>query len=212
MNETVIDIEIKNAFKSGVLDFAEVEKFLERGNAKTIRQCFCKMTDKGGAVMNPIVLAHFAFEYLQEHQPNQNNKSLARNLAYLYSCLCNEYCLSYRYKTVQENDFFYMPQWKWHDKYMLGGKVQKQVKLLEKMGWIYCCIKKFSQPPYKREFYAISIVKLIQMCANCKNFQSEKLLEYRENEPSEKFIGFFEKMENIKGLIKKNREQKSFEG
>lgn len=179
MNETVIDIEIKKALRNGEISFNEVEKFLDRGNEKTIRQCFCKMTNKGGAVMNPIVLAHFAFEYLQENQPNHNNTSLARNLAYLYSCLCNEFCLSYRYKNVQKNDFFYMPQWKWHDKYMLGGKVQKQVKLLEKMGWIYCDIKKFSQPPYKREFYAISIVKLIQMCANSKNFQSEKLVEYR---------------------------------
>lgn len=212
MNETVIDIEIKKALMNEEISFNEVDKFFERGNTKTIKQCFCKMTDKGGAVMNPIVLSHFAFEYLQENQPNQNNTSLARNLAYLYSCLCNEYCLLYRYENVKENDFFYMPQWKWHDKYMLGGKVQKQVKLLEKMGWIYCRIETFSKPPYKREFYAISIVKLIQMCANCKNFQSEKLLEYRENEPSEKFIGFFEKMENIKGLIKKNREQKSFEG
>ena len=181
MKGTIIDIEIKKAFKSGILDFTEVEKFLECGNAKTIKQCFCKMTNVGGAVMNPIVLAHFAFEYLQENQPNQNNTSLARNLAYLYSCLCNEYCLLHRYKNVEENDFFYMPQWKWHDKYMLGGKVQRQVKLLEKMGWIYCRVDTFSKPPYKRELYSISLVKLIQMSAASKNFQSEKLIEYRGN-------------------------------
>ena len=78
-----------------------------------------------------------------------------------------------------------MPQWKWHDKYMLGGKVQKQVKLLEKMGWIYRDIKKFSQPPYKREFYAISIVKLIQMRTNSKIIQSEKLVEYRASRACE---------------------------
>ena len=188
MNETLIDLEIKNALRSGVISFYEVEKFIERGNTKTIKQCFCKMTEIGGAVMNPIVLAHFAFEYLQENQPNQNNTSLARNLAYLYSCLCNEYCLMYGHKNVEENDFFYMPQWKWHDKYMLGGKVQKQVKLLEKMGWIYRDIKKFSQPPYKREFYSISIVKLIQMCANSKHFQSEKLIKYRTNKTCEECV------------------------
>lgn len=212
MKETIIDLEIKQAFKNDIISGTDIQKFLEYGNAKTIKQCFCKMTDIGGAVMNPIVLAHFAFDYLQENQPNQNNTSLARNLAYLYSCLCNEYCLSYRYKNVQESDFFYMPQWKWHDKYMLGGKVQKQVKLLEKMGWIFCDIKKFSQPPYKREFYAISIVKLIQMRNNSKNFQSEKLDEYRENQPPKKFIGFFERIEIIKSQIKESREQKSFEG
>ena len=185
MKETIIDLEIKQAFKNDIISGTDIQKFLEHGNAKTIKQCFCKMTDIGWAVMNPIVLAHFAFEYLQENQPNQNNTSLARNLAYLYSCLCNEFCLSYRYKNVQENDFFYMPQWKWHDKYMLGGKVQKQVKLLEKMGWIYRDIKKFSQPPYKREFYAISIVKLIQMRTNSKIFQSEKLVEYRASRACE---------------------------
>ena len=185
MKETIIDLEIKQAFKNDIISGTDIQKFLEHGNAKTIKQCFCKMIDIGGAVMNPIVLAHFAFEYLQENQPNQNNTSLARNLAYLYSCLCNEFCLSYRYKNVQENDFFYMPQWKWHDKYMLGGKVQKQVKLLEKMGWIYRDIKKFSQPPYKREFYAISIVKLIQMRTNSKIFQSEKLVEYRASRACE---------------------------
>lgn len=187
MNETIIDIEIKNALRSGLLSFDAVERFFERGNAKTIKQCFSKMTEIGGAVMNPIMLAHFAFEYLQENQPNQNNTSLARNLAYLYSCLCNEYCLLYRCKNVEENDFFYMPLWKWR-KYMLGGKVQKQVKLLEKMGWIYRNIKKFSQPPYKREFYAISIVNLIQMCANSKNFQSEKLIEYRTSKVCEEWV------------------------
>lgn len=187
MNETIIDIEIKNALRSGLLSFSEVEKFFERGNVKTIKQCFCKMTEIGGAVMNPIVLAHFAFEYLQENQPNQNNTSLARNLAFLYSCLCNEFCLLQRYKNVEENDFFYMPQWKWR-KYMLGGKIQKQVKLLEKMGWIYRDIKNFSQPPYKREFYAISIVKLIQMRVNSKNFQSEKLIEYRTSKVYEEWV------------------------
>jgi len=199
MKETII--EIKKALKSGILDFAEVEKFIERGNAKTIKYYFCKMTDKGGAVMNPIVLAHFAFEYLQENQPNQNNTSLARNLAYLYSCLCNEYCLLHRYKNVEENDFFYMPQWKWHDKYMLGGKVQRQVKLLEKMGWIYCRVDTFSKPPYKRELYAISLVKLIQMSAASKNFQSEKLIEYRENKEPKRFVGFFEKIERIRNSL-----------
>ena len=211
MNETINDIEIKKALRNGEISFDEVEKILKHGNAKMIKQCFCKMTDIGGAVMNPIVLAHFAFEYLQENQPNQNNTSLARNLAYLYSCLCNEYCLLYRYKNVQENDFFYMPQWKWR-KYMLGGKIQKQVKLLEKMGWIHCCIKTFSQPPYKRELYAISIVKLIQMRTESKNFQSEKMIEYRENQPPKQFIGFFEKMENLRNQLKKSREQRSSEG
>ena len=185
MKETIIDLEIKQAFKNDIISGTDIQKFLEHGNAKTIKQCFFNITDIGGAVMNPIVLAHFAFEYLQENQPNQNNTSLARNLAYLYSCLCNEFCLSYRYKNVQENDFFYMPQWKWHDKYMLGGKVQKQVKLLEKMGWIYRDIKKFSQPSYKREVYAISIVKLIQMRTNSKIFQSEKLVEYRASRACE---------------------------
>ena len=181
MSETIIDLEIKNALRSGVLSFDDVERIFERGNAKTIKHCLSKMTNIGGAVLNPIVLSHFAFEWLQENQPNQNNRGLARNLAYLYSCLCNEYRLLQRFKNVEENDFFYIPQWKWRDKYMLGEKVQAHVKLLEKMGWIHCCIKKFSQPPYKREFYAISIVNLIQMCAKRKNFQSDKLVEYREN-------------------------------
>ena len=188
MNETIIDLEIKNALRSGILSFEEVEKFFDCGNANTIKRCFCKMTEIGGAVMNPIVLSHFAFEYLQKNQPNQNNTGLARNLAYLYSCLCNEYCLLHRYKNVEENDFFYMPQWKWRDKYMLGGKIQKHVKQLEKMGWIHCCIKKFSQPPYKREFYAISIVKLIEMRTNSKNFKSEKLIECRTSKAREEWV------------------------
>lgn len=205
MDETIIDLEINNALKRGDLYLSEAEKIFELGNAKTIKRYFCKMAKIGGAVMNPIMLAHFAFEYLQENQPNQNNTSLARNLAYLYSCLCNEYCLLYRYKNVQDDDFFYMPQWKWRDKYMIGGKVQKQVKLLEKMGWIYCQVKKFSQPPYKREFYAISIVKLIQMCANSKNFQSEKMIEHREYKAPDKFVGFFEKAELIRNSLHKKQ-------
>lgn len=179
MSKSVINTEIGQAFQNDIISCYDLEKIYKLGNSKTIKHYFCKMTNVGGAVMNPILLAHFAFEYLQENQPNQNNTSLARNLAYLYSCLCNEYCLLHRYKNVQENDFFYMPQWKWHDKYMLGGKVQRQVKLLEKMGWIYCRVETFSKSPYKREFYAISLVNLVQMSKASKNFKSEKLIEFR---------------------------------
>lgn len=177
MNETIIDIELKNALRSGTLNLGEVEKIYELGNAKTIKHYFCKMTNIGGAVMNPISLSPLAFEYLQKNQPNHNNTSLARNLAFLYSCLCNEYCLANRYKIVQENDFFYIPQWKWREKYMLGGKIKEHVKLLEKMGWIYRCIKTFPSPPYKREYYAISIVNLIKLYKKSKNFQSKNLIE-----------------------------------
>ena len=98
-----------------------------------------------------------------------------------------------------------MPQWKWHDKYMIGGKVQKQVKLLEKMGWIYYRVETFSQPPYKRECYAISIVKLYQMRSNCKNFQSEKMIEYRKNAPPKKFIGYMEEMGMLRNKIRSSK-------
>ena len=158
--------------KTKYLKVLEVAERLEL--AKAIKKQFCRMTKVSGAVINPIGLTHRFYELLQENRPNNNNTSLARNLAYLYSCLCNEYCLMAKYLQVNVNDdFFCVPKWKWK-KYMIGGKLQAHTKLLKEMRWIDCRIQKFSKKPFKREMYSINLVKLMMESKFVNNFQSEK--------------------------------------
>jgi len=161
-----------------IYDKVELAEKYEK--AKSIKHYLCRMTDKCGAVMNPIALAHLALEYLQTNQPNNNNTSLARNLAYLYSCLCNEFCIMSRKKQVKESGDFYMTKATW-EKYMLGGRIKEQTKLLEKMGWIKCCIKTYSTKPYKREHYSINLPYLILLAQLTSDlvFESEKAAEHR---------------------------------
>lgn len=186
--ENLLKHYLKTQSLEGRYSLVDIEKKLEiaqrLGKSKSILHYLCKMTDICGAVMNPIGLSHLALAYLKEHHPNNNNTSLARSLAYLYACLCNEYRLMVRHKRVKQNDDFYMPKWKWR-KYMLGGKIQEQTKMLEKMGWIDCHIKTYSTKPFKREHYSINLDMLIWLYSCIKNFESEKLAALRENRLSD---------------------------
>jgi len=160
-----------------ILDkMAVAEKFPK---AQSVQHYLFEMAGKCGAAVNPIALSHFAFDYLQKHQPkNQNNTSLARNLAYLYSCLCNEFRLMSRKKQVEQSGDFYMSKATWV-KYMLGGKVKEQTKLLEKMGWLKTSIKTYSTKPYKREHFSINLGNLILLEQWAESFESEKAAKHR---------------------------------
>lgn len=175
------------------MDYLEKLEIAEKyEKAQSVQHYLFKMANRCGAALNPISLAHFAFEYLQEHQPNNNNTSLARNLAYLFSCLCNEFFLMSRKKQVAQSGDFYMSAATWQ-KYMLGGKIKKQVELLEKMDWIKCCIKTYSTKPYKREHYSINLFKLILLEPWAMSFESEKAAESRATADAI-YEGFIEKV------------------
>jgi len=129
-----------------------------------------------GAALNPIGLGYIIFEYLNEKdRGNQQNIETARNTAYLYSCLCNEYRIVANYKMVKVANEFYMPAWKWN-KYLIGGKVVNRVELLVEMGWITSRIETYSTKPYKRELYSIVVDKLVDLHTQISNFKSEKML------------------------------------
>ena len=77
-----------------------------------------------------------------------------------------------RKKQVSESGDFYMAKSEWK-KYMLGGKIQEQTKLLEKMKWISCTIKTYSTKPYKCEQYSINLYWLILLTHLTADFDFE---------------------------------------
>jgi len=134
-----------------------------------IKYYFGKIGKKHGEVRQPIALTRWFYSQLQNRSVTENNREHqhdgenARNMAYLYTCLCNEYQLRATSPQTQIDDYFYMDSKVW-GKYQIGGKVKNRLKDLEDMNLIKCRIKTYSQPPYKREHYFINLDRLEEIC------------------------------------------------
>lgn len=97
------------------------------------------MSKKCRTIKLPIGIAHIIYEHLQKHHPSQNILAEARNVAYMFSCLCTEYRLMVEsYKITDE---FFMDDRKWAQ-YLIGPKLQKNgLAILKEMSLIDCNVR-----------------------------------------------------------------------
>ena len=143
-----------------------------------VKKALVGVTKKCGAALNPVGLGYIVFKYLDKHHKANNNIETARNTAYLLACLCNEYGLMARFPSVQETDEFYMPEWKWHSKYLIGAKVRQRIKLLKEMGWIDFRIQGYSTIPHKRTLFKINVDKIYELQSQLpKSFKNEEVAD-----------------------------------
>lgn len=154
-----------------------------------IKYLLLDLQHKDGAVINPIIISHAIYKYLQENnfdkngKPCKNNREYARTYAYLYACLCNEYRIQATTKKVVD---FFITKEKW-EHYMIGGTViKKGIVHLKNMGLISFendLIRPF--PIFKPRMFNINLNALYDLRAketNANKTTDNLNLEYNVDE------------------------------
>lgn len=129
------------------------------GNHKKIREIMLKMQNEKGAAIKPLVLVPIFFDWLRENYPSKMNIITAKNMAEVFSALCNEHYIMSKCGMIKGNEFFMaISRWK---KYEIKRKAKERATLmLKEMGLISYRKKPNGMWDNDYIFYKISVVFL----------------------------------------------------
>jgi len=132
----------------------------------------------GGGAINPTAIGQRIRKYLDEHHPSKNNKEHARNYAYLFACICNDYWLWAKSKKATE--FFFTQERL--DKLNIGNTLLvKGSELLQEMGLITFSVKVLRHTPIFRVYvFNVNLEKLHELCY--PKIETQTDLEWNEDE------------------------------
>lgn len=169
---------------------------------KSLLYILLQMSKKCGAVLNPIDLSHKIKEWLDKNKPSQNNIEKARNSAYVFACLCNEFRLKVKFDKVWDEFFMTNDLW---DKYMIGRKIrQSSLNILQEMGWITATLRTIRREPIFRPYMInIHVGALAELMPEIKNF--------RANCTSEEWGKELDRVKSVNKLNSKYDDDKNFD-
>ena len=106
----------------------------KKGNHIEIKNRLYDMREFGCELVIPRLLEKFFFLYLNKHQPSQQNKQLALNVARVFAVLCYQYYRSARFFNMIASFWVSPSLW---DKFLVGRKAkERSIAILQEIGLI----------------------------------------------------------------------------
>ena len=139
-----------------------MDNIIKFASHREVRDELIEMQKCGGAMIMPFTLIKLFYELASDEEDTPNKKVRARNGAYFFCALCNEYWLFYFYDKRPNTEFFILDD-RW-EKYFISDSIKSDaIEFLQSIYLIACGIKEIAHHDKPVTTYQINL-EMLQAC------------------------------------------------